>query len=75
MIALLATGSEEQLDLARDMAALVAPRPGFTLQPLTTNAAAHMTDLVEGAARIRRPSRADSVVRIRRVRPIVHPCR
>jgi hypothetical protein len=53
VIALLATGLEEHLDLARAMAAFVAPRPGFTRHPLTTHAAAHMTDLVERAARLR----------------------
>jgi hypothetical protein len=35
------------------MAAYISPRPGFTLHPLTTHAAAQMTDLVERAARFR----------------------
>jgi hypothetical protein len=53
LISLLATSSDEQLDLAREMAAYIAPRSGFTRHPLTTHAAAHMTDLVERAARFR----------------------
>jgi hypothetical protein len=51
LIALLATASDEQLEVARDMAAYVAPRPTATPHPLTTLAAGHMTDLVERAVR------------------------
>jgi len=47
VIALLAEGSDRQLDLAREMAAYISPRPGFTQHPLTIHAAAHMVDLVE----------------------------
>jgi len=47
MIMLLAEGSDRQLELAREMAAYIAPRPGFTHHPLTTQAAAHMVDLVD----------------------------
>jgi hypothetical protein len=47
MIALLSEASERQLDLAREMAAYIAPRPGFTHHPLTVHAAAQMIDLVE----------------------------
>jgi hypothetical protein len=47
VIALLAEASERQLDLAREMAAYIAPRPGFTHHPLTLHAAAQMIDLVE----------------------------
>jgi hypothetical protein len=47
VIALLAEASERQLDLAREMAAYIAPRPGFTNHPLTVHAAAQMIDLVE----------------------------
>jgi hypothetical protein len=40
VIALLAEASERQLGLAREMAAYIAPRPGFTHHPLTLHAAA-----------------------------------
>ena len=44
---LLAEGSDRQLQVAREMASYISPRPGFTHHPLTTQAAAHMVDLVE----------------------------
>ena len=47
VIALLADASERQLDLAREMAAYISPRPGFTHHPLTVHAAAQMIDFVE----------------------------
>jgi hypothetical protein len=47
VIALLAEASERQLGLAREMAAYIAPRPGFTHHPLTLHASAQMIDLVE----------------------------
>ena len=53
MIMLLAEGSDHQLQLAREMAAYISPRPGFTPHPLTTQAAAHMVDLVERAVHYR----------------------
>jgi len=53
MIMLLAEGSERQLQLAREMAAYISPRPGFTPHPLTTQAAAHMVDLVERSVHYR----------------------
>jgi hypothetical protein len=49
MISLLATASDDQLRLAREMAGFISPRPGFTQHPLTIHAAAHMVDLVERA--------------------------
>ena len=49
VIALLAEASERQLGLAREMAAYISPRPGFTHHPLTIHAAAQMIDLVERA--------------------------
>jgi len=55
LIALLATASDRQLQQAREMASYISPRPGFTPHPLTTHAAAHMTDLIERAARFRPP--------------------
>ena len=53
LIALLAEASDRRLELAREMAAYIAPRPGFTQHPLTVKAAAHMVDLVERAGRFR----------------------
>ncbi len=47
---LLATATGHQLELARDMAAFITPRGGFTRHPLTVHAAAHMINLVERAA-------------------------
>jgi hypothetical protein len=53
VIALLADASERQLDLVREMAAYISPRPGFTHHPLTVHAAAQMIDLVERAGHFR----------------------
>ena len=53
VIALLAEASDRQLDLVREMATYVSPRPGFTQHPLTIHAAAHMRDLVERAGNFR----------------------
>lgn len=53
-IALLAEASDRQLDLIREMATYISPRPGFTPHPLTIHAAAHMIDLAERAAHFRR---------------------
>lgn len=47
VIALLATASDRQLDLIREMAVYISPRPGFTQHPLTVHAAAEMIHLVE----------------------------
>lgn len=47
IIMMLAEGSDRQLELAREMAAYISPRPGFTHHPLTMQAAAHMVDLVD----------------------------
>ena len=46
---LLATATGPQLELARDMAAFITPRAGFTRHPLTIHAAEHMVNLVERA--------------------------
>lgn len=51
--ALLAGASDDQLDLARGMAAYITPRPGFTDHRLTVRAATQMIDLVERAGRFR----------------------
>jgi hypothetical protein len=53
MISLLATASDRQLELAREMAGYISPRPGSTQHPLTTHAAADMIDLVERSSRFR----------------------
>jgi hypothetical protein len=53
MISFLATASDEQLQLAREMASYISPRPDFTQHPLTIHAAAHMVDLVERANHFR----------------------
>lgn len=54
VIALLAQASDGGREQARDLAAVVAPRPGSTQHKLTTRAAGHMVDLVERAQRLRR---------------------
>lgn len=53
MIAVLAEGSEQQRQMARDMAALITPRPAHTQHPLTVHAADHINDLVARADRFR----------------------
>lgn len=53
LIAVLADGSDSQLQMARQMADYISPRPGFTQHPLTTHAAHHMTDLVDRAMHFR----------------------
>jgi hypothetical protein len=53
LIALLADASERQLDLAREMAAYISPRPGSTHHPLTVHAAAQMIDFVDRASHFR----------------------
>ena len=53
MISLLAGAPDKQLDLAREMAAFISPRPGFTQHPLTVHAATQMIDLVNRAGHFR----------------------
>lgn len=53
LISLLATASDDQLKLVRDMADYISPRPGFTPHPLTIHAAEHMVDLVDRSTRFR----------------------
>lgn len=55
VIALLAGASDRQLDLVRDMAAYIAPRPGFAQHSLTIQAAALMVDLIARANQFREP--------------------
>jgi hypothetical protein len=56
MIAVLAEGSERQLQAAKEMADYIAPRPGFTAHPLTVQAADHITDLVDRVVHFRAAS-------------------
>lgn len=53
IIALLAESSDRHLDLARDMAAYISPRPGYTRHPVTLHAAAQMLHLVDRAGLFR----------------------
>ena len=53
VITLLAEGSDRQLEIAREMAAYISPRPGYTQHRLTTHAAAHMIDLIERSSHFR----------------------
>ena len=53
VITLLAEASDRQLDLVREMAAYISPRPDFTQHPLTIHAAAQMIHLVERAGHFR----------------------
>ena len=53
VIALLAEGSERQLELAHAMAAYISPRPGSTPHRLTIHAAAEMISLVKRAGAFR----------------------
>ncbi|MHA6731592.1 DUF1971 domain-containing protein [Devosia sp. A369] len=51
VIAMLNQASGNQLDIAREMAAYISPRPGATQHPLTMKAAEHMTDILDRADR------------------------
>jgi hypothetical protein len=53
VISLLAQSPDRQLDLVREMAAYISPRPGFTPHHLTIRAAAEMIHLVERAGNFR----------------------
>jgi hypothetical protein len=53
MITLLAAASDRQLDLVREMAATISPRPGSTQHPLTLHAANQMNHLVDRAGHFR----------------------
>ena len=53
LIALLAEATDRDLDLVREMAAYISPRPGFTQHPLTIQAAAQMIQLGERASHFR----------------------
>jgi len=51
VVALLATASDAQRALAREMADMITPRAGATPHPLTVHAAHRMGDLIERAKR------------------------
>ncbi|MEO7206748.1 MAG: hypothetical protein ABI145_08160 [Steroidobacteraceae bacterium] len=53
VISLLAQSSDRQLDLVREMAAYISPRPGFTPHRLTIRAAAEMIHMIERAGHFR----------------------
>jgi hypothetical protein len=53
LIALLVDAPERQVALAREMAAYISPRPGFTPLPLTLRAAEEMRSLVDRSGRFR----------------------
>ena len=59
MIAVLAEGSDRQLEVAREMAGYVMPRSGFTAHPLTVQAGDHITDLVDRVLHFRVQSRPE----------------
>jgi hypothetical protein len=69
MIGLLSQASDRQLDLVRDMAAYIRPRPPFTQHPLTIHAAAQMIHLVERAGGFRGATRGCAF------RALAHPGR
>lgn len=58
VIALLAQAPAAQLALAREMAAYISPRPGFTPHYLTLRAADEMRSLVDRASPFRAPPTA-----------------
>ncbi len=53
VIALLATASDRQLELAQAMISYISPRPGATHHPLTIHAAVNMANVLERAGRFR----------------------
>lgn len=53
VMSLLATATEQQLELVRDVATYIVPRPGFTRHPLTIQASAHMLQMLDRAALFR----------------------
>lgn len=53
VIALLAQAPAAQLSVAREMAAYISPRPGYTPHPLTLRAADEMRSLVDRSMQFR----------------------
>lgn len=60
VIALFAQTPDRQIELAREMADYISPRPGFTPHRLTIHAAAQMISLVKRAGFFRDPREAES---------------
>lgn len=58
VIALLAEGSDRQVEVAREMATYISPRPGFTHHPLTIRAATHMVEIADRAVHFRKEARS-----------------
>ena len=58
LLVLLTETPGKQLDLAREMAAYISPRPGYTPHHLTIHAAARMMSLIDGAGHLREMSAA-----------------
>lgn len=54
LVAVLATGSDRQVQAARDMADVISPHPEATQHPLTIRAAQHMDSIVHRALHIRK---------------------
>lgn len=53
LITLLSEATDKQVELARDLAAFITPRPGSTQHQLTIHASGQMYSLVERAGQIR----------------------
>lgn len=53
LIAVLAEGSDRQIEVAREVAEYISPRPGMTQHPLTIRAADHMNDILGRAEHYR----------------------
>jgi len=53
IVTLLADGSDQQLELAREMASYISPREGITQHPLTIQAAEQMVDIINRAEHFR----------------------
>lgn len=53
LIAVLSGGTDRQMQAARDMAAVIAPRPDVTQHSLTIRASQHMNDIVDRAVHMR----------------------
>jgi hypothetical protein len=53
LIAVLSEGTDRQMQAARDMAAVIAPRHDVTQHSLTIRASRHMNDLVDRAVHMR----------------------
>ncbi|MCY7307542.1 MAG: hypothetical protein LH632_15640 [Rhodoferax sp.] len=49
LITVLAQAPDQQLELGREMAAFISPRPGFTHHPTTVGAATQMAHLLQRA--------------------------